>query len=79
MVNYLDFYFKGNGKTTVKWTRAAREIEGKDENRRSDAVQPGVERSLGGGEVRMKQKRQFYQQEEPGAGEGWERKAPPTC
>ena len=45
LVNYLDFYFRGNGKTAIKWTRAAREKEGKDENRRSDAVQPGVVRS----------------------------------
>lgn len=57
---------KGNGKTAIKCTRAAREKEGKDENGPPDAVQPGGERSLGVGEVRMKQKRQFYQQDEWG-------------
>lgn len=66
MVNHLDFYFKGNRNTAIKWTRAAREKEGKDESEQPDAVQLGMERSLGGGELRRKQKRQFYHQEEPG-------------
>lgn len=66
LINYLDFYSKGNGKTATKCTSTAREKESKDENGGPDAVQPGRERSLGGGEVRMKQKRQFYQQDEQG-------------